>query len=138
MSDLPLKGLRFSFTLPSHPASVAVCRAAVRGLTRVIPQAPFDDIEVIVSELVTNSVRHGSRGPDDTVLFEFVASSRSIIGTVKDQGPPFAFADQAPQPDQVGGFGLHIARSLSSSVSLERLNGANVVNFVVQVADLPR
>lgn len=137
MSDLPPEGLRFRFVLPSHPASVAVCRAAIRGLTRVVPRAPFDDIEVIVSELVTNSVRHGSRGLNDTVEFEFVATAHSIAGRVRDQGPPFAFVDRAPQVDRVGGFGLHIARSLSSSVSLERVDGGNAVSFVVQVADSP-
>ncbi len=73
------------------------------------------DLEVLVSEIVTNAVRHGHAGPDDRIIVH-VAMSRDVLRVeVCDQGPGFT-PPAAPRtrPDG-GGNGLMLIDRLSSA-----------------------
>lgn len=76
MSD----SLRLSIRLPAHPLSVGVARAVVRSLSRSLGSHNADRAELLLSELVTNSIRHGSRTPDDPVDVELVLRDRHLSG----------------------------------------------------------
>ncbi|HEX3325863.1 MAG TPA: ATP-binding protein [Actinomycetota bacterium] len=68
------------------------------------------DLQLIVSELVTNSVRYG-RG--ETIEVEIaVAEDGSIIGEVEDHGRGEVAMREIT--DQGGGFGLRIVDALAS------------------------
>jgi anti-sigma regulatory factor (Ser/Thr protein kinase) len=92
--------------------------------------------EIIVSELVTNAIRHGS-GPDGLVAMELEVSvetssaAGAMSGRVSDHGPVFAPGQTAPLVDQIGGFGLHIVDRLADTWSIERTPVGNVVTFSV-------
>jgi two-component sensor histidine kinase len=68
------------------------------------------DLQLIVSELVTNSVRYG---PGQTIEVEIaVAESGSITGEVEDHGRgEVAMRETTDDP---GGFGLRIVDALAS------------------------
>ncbi len=124
MSD----SLRFSIRLPAHPLSVGVARAIVRSLSRSLGSHHADRAELLLSELVTNSIRHGSRTPDDPVDVELVLQGDHLSGSVCDQGPLFDRPAEQPRPGQVGGFGLHIAAELGQ-VTIQRTDTGNRVMF---------
>lgn len=126
MSD----SLRFSIRLPAHPLSVGVARAVVRSLSRSLGSHNADSAELLLSELVTNSIRHGSRTPDDPVDVELVLRERHLSGSVCDGGPLFDHPAEPPLPGQVGGFGLHIAAELGD-VTIQRTDKGNRVIFSV-------
>ncbi len=86
--------------------------------------------EVIVSEIVTNAIRHGTEEGAD-VIVEFTLEPSMLRGKVIDSGPSFSPPTGKPQFGQVGGFGLHIVDRLASSWEIERTTKGNVVMFSV-------
>lgn len=115
--------------VPAHPVSVALARHAVRALGGVVSSAATQRGEMVVSELVTNAIVHGSRAGDGEVVVELSADRDGITGTVHDHGPAFEIPHGAPDPYGDGGLGLHIVTELTSSVSVTREDEANHVRF---------
>jgi anti-sigma regulatory factor (Ser/Thr protein kinase) len=70
-----------------------------------------NDLLVLVTELVTNAVRHAGVGPVDTLIVHLAGAADVIRVEVCDRGPGFDPADHEPRPD--GGFGLPLLRALS-------------------------
>ena len=69
------------------------------------------DLLVLVTELVTNAVRHAGLGPDDRIVLNLLAGNGVVRAEVCDPGPGFVPVDRPPGPD--GGFGLPLLRMLS-------------------------
>jgi anti-sigma regulatory factor (Ser/Thr protein kinase) len=96
-----------ALVLPGGVEAPIEARGAVRLLRRVIGGELLPLTELLVSELVTNSVRHGGAGPDDPVRLEVVVSDHTVRVAVSDLGPGFR---PTPQPkttaDGIGGWGL--------------------------------
>jgi len=74
-----------------------------------VPHPIVDDIELVVSELVTNALRHGEP-PIDIEL------SKSTDGTIRGEICDGSTATPAPNPtpDYRGGFGLRIVDARTS------------------------
>ena len=131
MSDVGTQvALRVIVQLPAHPYSIGMARNLVRGMHPLIDTDQLERAELIVSEIVTNAIRHGTRKGAD-VLVEFIVEPSLLRGKVTDSGPSFAPPTAKPQLGQVGGFGLHIVDHLASSWQIERTNTGNVVKFSV-------
>jgi anti-sigma regulatory factor (Ser/Thr protein kinase) len=84
----------------------------------------------VISEIVTNSIRHGSTDGRDRVGIEIVASANQLTGKVRDNWPPFEPRFDLPDAEHVGGYGLHIAQSLST-LTVSRTATGNIVTFTV-------
>jgi anti-sigma regulatory factor (Ser/Thr protein kinase) len=96
-----------ALVLPGGPEAAFEARSAVRLLRRLIGPEQLPLIELLVSELVSNSVKHGGAGPDDPVRLELVVSDQALRVEVSDLGPGFTPAPQpTPTPDRIGGWGL--------------------------------
>jgi len=90
-------------------------RAAVNELLgdRLGAELLFD-IDVLLSELVTNAVRHGGAGGDSTVVVHVALAQDALRVEVCDQGPGFT-PPRAPRPHlRGGGNGLVLLDRLSS------------------------
>ena len=85
-----------------------------------------NDLLVLVTELVTNAVRHAGLARDDTVVLHLAAADHVVRAEVCDGGPGFEPVERAPGPD--GGFGLMLLRTLSSRWGVE-LGDATCVWF---------
>ena len=93
--------------MPGGPEAAFEARSAVRLLRRLIGPEQLPLIELLVTELVSNSVKHGGAGPDDPVRLELVVSDEAVRVEVSDLGPGFTPPPQpAPTQDRVGGWGL--------------------------------
>jgi anti-sigma regulatory factor (Ser/Thr protein kinase) len=96
-----------ALVLPGGPEAAFEARSAVRLLRRPIGPELLSLIELLVSELVTNSVKHGGAGPDDPVRLELGVSDQAVRVEVSDLGPGFTPNPQpTPAPDGIGGWGL--------------------------------
>jgi anti-sigma regulatory factor (Ser/Thr protein kinase) len=126
--DVPLA---FHLRLPSHPVSVSVARNLVRSLRPYLRDERSDRLELILSEVVTNAVRHGSRRTQDIVEIELTVSPEEVAGCVSDRGPAFTPPGPPTDPEQVGGFGLHIVAQLATTWDVEQGPSGNVVRFTV-------
>ena len=80
-----------------------------------------DDAELIVSELVTNSVRHGGLRPDQEIELTVHASPHHLRVEVAEPGEGFEVTSSPPprQGIPTGGWGLYLVDRLSSAWGVE-------------------
>jgi anti-sigma regulatory factor (Ser/Thr protein kinase) len=104
-----------SIELARDADSVQAARAALARVAPAIAPGRFDDVRLLLSELVTNAVKYGGEGSLRVVV-------RSVDGSthveVIDQGAGFAARDVAEHRDRedlehVGGWGLPLVETLA-------------------------
>ena len=100
---------RWRFALQRERTAPARARREIAGLGLVPANA--GDLQLLVSEVVTNAVRHGGADDDAHVIVEVVAERRCICVRVLDGGRRVP----APrEPGEQGGFGLHLVEALAA------------------------
>lgn len=107
--------------LDADMSQVAVARSFVRDALDGVAPAVGADVQLIVSELVTNAFEYGDGSPV-TLLLQ--TDERGVRVTVDSAGRPgdvdpvdrWAVAEQ----DSVGGRGLGIVRTVADSVDVSR------------------
>jgi anti-sigma regulatory factor (Ser/Thr protein kinase) len=104
-------GMRVQLEPGTGAASEA--RAALSVLDGRIDRNVLDDIRLLVSELVTNSVRHASAGPAALVDLHVTSHGRTVRAEVSDEGPGFAPHPRSRSRDDDGGWGLHLVQSIA-------------------------
>ena len=71
------------------------------------------DALIVVSELVTNAIRHGgAKEPDEEVRLDAAFLDGVLRIEVTDPGPGFEPGGHGPRAD--GGYGLHLLERLSA------------------------
>jgi anti-sigma regulatory factor (Ser/Thr protein kinase) len=96
------------------PEAVPAARKALDGLTGLLERPVWEDLRLLVTEVVTNGVRHGSeRGP---VTVHVALADTKVRVEVSDQGRGFT-PPAAPMPhgDGTGGWGLQLVDRVASS-----------------------
>ena len=105
------------------PNAAGAARQAVhRRLEGRLSDAREADLQLIVSELVSNSVRHGDAGPDTTIVIELIVGERLRISVI-DAGPGFTPSADAPDLSSPGGLGLLLVKQLSFAWGVTRVDG---------------
>lgn len=112
--------MTLSLGLPRDLNSAAAARHAVDELSGRLPEDQLGDIRLLVSELVTNSLRHAGLGPDDSITLTVTTGDGSIRVEVTDPGPGFEFDGRADDPETVEGWGLYLVATLADRWSVER------------------
>ena len=95
------------------PEAIPAARKALDGLSGLLDRTVWEDLRLLVTELVTNGVRHSSdRGPVELAVE--VAEDRVRV-EVTDCGRGFS-PPQAPMPrtDGSGGWGLQLVDRVAS------------------------
>jgi len=109
-------------SLPGTPDAPARARAALAHLESFVSDAVQSDLRLLVTELVSNSVRHAGLGPSDRLTVEAAVRPGRIRVEVSDPGPGFEVAP-GPPPDaprhiddmRAGGFGLELIARMADS-----------------------
>ena len=96
-------GERFAVQLDGGREAAARARRAVLARNGRLPDAVRDDVLLLVSELVTNAVRHAGVGPEEGLELEFEMSPRHVRVEVADPGKGFDRDVVSPLPRDVGG-----------------------------------
>jgi transcriptional regulator with XRE-family HTH domain/anti-sigma regulatory factor (Ser/Thr protein kinase) len=110
--------------LPVDGSTPALGRAAVLVAAAGIPEQSLLDAELLTSEILTNSVRHGPLDAEQITL-RISVGKRMLRVEVVDGGP--RRARQRP-PDQ-GGWGLMLVMELATRWGGGRADGRNVTWF---------
>jgi signal transduction histidine kinase len=115
--------------LASEPGAVAEARTRVCDAIFPAPVAgEADTLRLLVSEVVTNAVRHG----DGRRPLEIHARWNSEVRIeVCDRGAGFAPHPRAGPPDEPGGYGLLLVGSLAERWGV-RTDGGTTVWFVLR------
>jgi two-component sensor histidine kinase len=77
-------------------------------------------VELIVSELVTNTVRHGSDGPGGKLSVTLRREGERVSGVVCGRGPAFTWVEHDPELEEPGGLGLMIVDRVSARWGIKR------------------
>jgi anti-sigma regulatory factor (Ser/Thr protein kinase) len=116
-------------TLPAEPTSVARARTELcDAMAADLQDRQLDTLRLLVSELVTNAVRHG----DGSGPVEVHAHWNSEVRIeVCDHGHGFTPQPRFGRLDEPGGFGLFLVGRLADRWGVERKDGTTVW-FVLQ------
>jgi anti-sigma regulatory factor (Ser/Thr protein kinase) len=100
-----------SVELPRTRRAPFLARRALDDLAGRLDPKVLPDVRLLVSELITNSVKYGGEGP---VRLEVQASDQAVRAEIIDQGVGFTPVARDGDLDRVGGWGLHLTEHLTS------------------------
>ena len=98
-------------SLELGPEAPAAARRLVGDIA--LDEAARGRLELILSELVTNSVVHADRAGDGELSVKLRRESELVRGKVCAAGPRFEWTPEDPDLDEPGGLGLMIVDSLT-------------------------
>jgi anti-sigma regulatory factor (Ser/Thr protein kinase) len=113
----------FAFAVPASPQAPARVRSELRErLHRTLEPGTAGDLELLLSEVVTNAVRYGGIGGQATIDVRIQIDDDIVSADITDSGRGFV-ARQPPRPRVergAGGFGLYLLDLLSTRWGVER------------------
>jgi anti-sigma regulatory factor (Ser/Thr protein kinase) len=121
-------GLRMR--LRSGAGAAAEARRAIAGLRADLDPPLMETLRLLVTELVTNSVRHTEC---DSLTLRVAIGKSAVLTEVADEGPPFDLEDiegqtaEAHDPD--GGWGLFLVERLAREWGVKEDHGSKRVWF---------
>jgi anti-sigma regulatory factor (Ser/Thr protein kinase) len=122
-----LRETHIDLRLTSNSEAISAARHSLDEFKGLLPPEKLEDVRLVVSELVTNSVRHARLSPHDQISLTVTVSAGSVRGRVCDPGSGFeAPSEPCPRPDMRGGWGLPIVETISDRWGVERNNHACV------------
>jgi anti-sigma regulatory factor (Ser/Thr protein kinase) len=112
--------------------AAAQARDALRALNALLSPDTFEDLRLLVSEVVANSVRHaGALGQKGYVRLKVFASDKLVRVEVSDEGPGFDKSSlRTPTPEDPSGRGLFLVDQLAQSWGVTK-DGETCVWFVL-------
>ena len=131
-------GERFAVQLDGGREAAARARRAVLARNGRLPDAVRDDVLLLVSELVTNAVRHAGVGPEEGLELEFEMSPRHVRVEVADPGKGFDRDVVSPLPRDVGGWGLRMVDQLADAWGVRPAESGTCVWFEIRFGDVGR
>jgi anti-sigma regulatory factor (Ser/Thr protein kinase) len=117
--------------LPGGPHAVAAARRGLDSLEPQVGEQVLNDMRLLVSELVTNSVRHADRNGSSVVELEVSLSKTRVLVRVTDNGPGFEASPRGAEDDPASGWGLFLVEQISNRWGVE-VNGSTQVWFELE------
>jgi anti-sigma regulatory factor (Ser/Thr protein kinase) len=117
--------------LAPAPDSVSRARARLDALRGVVREDLLDDVRLLVSEVVTNSVRHARLEPADRVEVRVTAGPSGVRAEIIDPGPGFERPARGPAPGAPSGWGLFLVDRVADHWGVERTDGHTRVWFEI-------
>jgi anti-sigma regulatory factor (Ser/Thr protein kinase) len=111
---------RFKLRLPPSPEAPAAARGAVRPLAGAVEPDVLESVRLLVSELVTNAVRHAGLRGDDWIELRVEADEEAVWVGVSDPGQGFDRLPAQPQLNVPTGWGLYLVNELADRWGVER------------------
>ena len=121
----PPVSTELTLRLSPGPEAIPAARQALDGLVGLVDRTVWEDLRLLVTELVTNGVRHGSeRGPVEVAV---ALTDEKVRVEVSDSGrgfdPPSA---PMPRSDGTGGWGLQLVDRVASTWGVQVDDGTCV------------
>ena len=119
-------------SIPAKPEYIGLCRLALVGLSRELPDDVLGDLKLAVTEACTNSVRHAYEDGAGVVDILYELHADCVVIEVSDAGCGFRPGRVAAADNETGrGLGLAIIDSLADELEIsERPGGGSRLRFV--------
>ena len=119
---------RQELVLVAEPVAVGQARSWLSALARGAVGAPrISDLELVLTEVVTNAIRHGE--PGGAVRVAATPKAAFLCVQVTDDGPGLVPNPGAMASEEHGGFGLFIVERLTRRWGVTRENRQTRVWF---------
>lgn len=113
--------------LPAVPESIPRSRQVLDGLRGELEEPALDDLRLIVSELVTNSIRHARLRTGDRIDLEVSVDESTIRLELRDRGRGFAPPATPTTLFQESGWGLFLVSRLTDRWGVSTEGGVTTV-----------
>ena len=117
---------RLSLWFASAPRAAPAARQAIASLSEQVPGDTLYQLNLLVTELVTNAVRHAGIGPASSVGLEVTVGEAVIYVAVTDPGVGFDADVGVPDPLDEGGRGLFLVQQIAKRWGVENEHGTRV------------
>ena len=107
--------MRLEVDLSCDAESVGEARRALSELAPLIAPEQLRDVELLVSELVTNAVRHADLEPGEPIALHVRLDPDELHVEVHDGGPGFSPGPPPRDPVRPSGWGLYLVESLADA-----------------------
>jgi anti-sigma regulatory factor (Ser/Thr protein kinase) len=124
--------------LRAETDAVPTARRAVQELEPALEPELFEKVALLVSELVTNSVRHASAPDSATIELRADAFGDRVRVEVSDRGPGFEPRRRTVGERSASGWGLYLVDQLSDRWGVSRTGGTTVWLEIDRGAAQPR
>jgi anti-sigma regulatory factor (Ser/Thr protein kinase) len=113
------------FELTGGPYAVTAARLALSDIDEHVDESLAFDVRLLVSELVTNSVRHAQIGPEDSINLKVRLDDGDVRVEVIDSGPGFdpPALDPTAEAARDSGWGLFFVTQLADRWGVDREDG---------------
>jgi anti-sigma regulatory factor (Ser/Thr protein kinase) len=115
--------------LPVRADSVARARRSLERLRGTVSASLFEDLRLLLSEVVTNSLRHAGLTSSDRVDVVVSAGPGHVRVEVFDRGPGFDAPEEGPPAGAASGWGLVLVEHLADRWGVDRVGGRTRVWF---------
>ena len=105
--------MRLERRLAVAPEAAAEARNALADVLSALPDGRERDVRLLVSELVTNAVRHANLDASDVIVLVIEAEDRVLRVEVHDPGGGFVPTAPSPDPARPSGWGLYLVAELA-------------------------
>ncbi len=121
--------MTFEIELPRALESAATARQAVGELSDTLPEEVLGDVRLLVSELVTNALRHAGLNDDERIALAVGVTDAAVRVEVTDHGRGFDPSAVPSDPEAAEGWGLYLVATLSDRWGAESDEAATRVWF---------
>jgi anti-sigma regulatory factor (Ser/Thr protein kinase) len=116
----------FELSLPPAPAAATTARTEVtERLAALLGQQVLEDLRLLVTELITNALRHGGLSAGDHVSVKASVDRGVVRLEVTDPGRNGDVLPRDPGP-RGGGYGLFLVERLARRWGVDRREGTIV------------
>lgn len=109
-----LDEITLDLRVPSGPRAAAAARHSLHGLDQYLEPSLREQVELLVTELVTNSFRHAGADGPFWIGLKVVASARTVRAEVVDPGRGFRAGPTVPDAGETSGWGLYLVDRIAS------------------------
>ena len=121
-------------SLRPDPSAPSAARRRLKAFLRNVPTPALDDILLLTTELLTNSLRHAHMGTNDRIRLVVRSTKSSVHVAITDPGRGEVFSQRHPSPHDTGGRGLLLVAEVSDRWGVDR-SQATTVWFEVSLAE---
>ena len=125
---VPAPHLLAEVTLPAGSPAPGAARRFVAGrLTGLVSDRTLSDAVLLVSELITNSVRHGELGDRDAVIVRVHLDAETLRLEIENPGAAGVVASTpADRRSEAGGYGLALVGVVAARWGVSRGHSTTV------------
>jgi anti-sigma regulatory factor (Ser/Thr protein kinase) len=122
-------GLTVDVELEGTPDAAAEARRALERFADDVPERRLRDVRLLVSELVTNAVRHAGLASGDRI--RLLVQQHETVLRVEVHDPGVGFEPRAPVPDpaRASGWGLYLVDELADRWGMDATRGGTRIWF---------